>query len=441
MDVQGSPFSTTDVDLELERLILGIPLVRSEVLDLLIEQVRSEYFAYAPHRTIYDTIVHLYEQGEEINFSTLIGALEREQQLETVGGVEYLDRLLDFPRSVDYSYYLRRFVQQAHRRQLALLLEQFRTQCFDPERTPEQIAAELESELVRMLQVVSVQGLRPIRAPLVELWEYLESLYQSGTRITGYPTRFQRLDELTSGFQKGDLIIIAGRPGMGKTAFALNLALNFARQHLKVAFFSLEMSATQLLQRLLSMMARIELQRIRTAELRQEEWLRVAEAVSQMTNLPFYIDDTAGLSVQELRARARRMRQEVGLDVVFIDYLQMLTVRGRTENRQQEVSFISRNLKELAKELHIPVIALSQLSRRTEQREDSRPQLADLRESGSIEQDSDVVMFIYREDAYRQDSPKAGIAEIIIAKQRNGPTDTVELAFHRSIQLFQNIYD
>jgi replicative DNA helicase len=432
-------FSVADIDIELERLVLGIPLVRPETLDLLMEQVKADYFAHPSHRTVYEAMLALYERGEDVNFTTLTDDLQRRGLLEQVGGLAYLGRLLEFPRSLDYGHYLKRFIQQAHRRWLAQLLEHYREICMDPERTPEQVASELEGEIARILRVATPRGLRPVRQPLTELWKYLEQLHQSDRRIIGYPTRFVRLDDLTSGFQPGDFIVIAGRPGMGKTAFALNLALNFARQHLKVAFFSLEMSTVQLLQRLLSNLARIELQRIRMAELRPEEWLHMAEAVSLLSNLPLYLDDTAGLSVQELRARCRRQRQEAGLDVVFIDYLQLLTVRGRVENRQQEVSLISRHLKELAKELNVPVVALSQLSRRPEQREDTRPQLSDLRDSGSIEQDADVVMFIYREEVYKPDTPRAGEAEVIIAKQRNGPTETVRLAFHRSFQLFENI--
>ncbi|GBC83961.1 Replicative DNA helicase [bacterium HR11] len=434
-------FSVADVDVELERLVLGVPLVRPEVLDALMEQTQADYFAHPSHRIVYESILALYERGEDVNFTTLTDDLQRKGLLEQVGGLEYLERFLEFPRSLDYGHYLKRFIQQAHRRWLAQLLERYRDLCMDPERTPEQVAGELEAEIARIMRVATPRGLRPVRQPLIELWKYLEQLHQSDRRIIGYPTGFARLDELTSGFQPGDFIVIAGRPGMGKTAFALNLALNLARQHLKVAFFSLEMSAMQLLQRLLSSLARIDLQRIRTAELRPEEWLRMAEAVSQLTNLPLYVDDTAGLSVQELRARARRQRQEAGLDVVFVDYLQLLTVRGRVENRQQEVSLISRHLKELAKELNVPVVALSQLSRRPEQREDARPQLADLRESGSIEQDADLVVFIYREEVYKPDTPRTGEAEIIIAKQRNGPTETVRLAFHRNFQLFENVYE
>ncbi len=428
-----------DPEAQLERMVLGIALLRPELMDILIKQARPEFFAYPSHQLIFEKINELYAQGLDITIDILADHLQQDNTLDDIGGIAYLYSLAEHPPVVDYQQYLNRLRDRYLRRELRNLLEQYLHRTDDPTLTPPTLIENLTAELTHLHTETSDRGLQPIKDELSSLWEYLDSLYTEGVEITGIPTEFAELDRLTSGLQPGDLVIIAGRPSMGKTAFALNIALNIARRHQSVAFFSLEMSAQQLLQRILAISTQIELGKIRRAQLAPEEWEKISVTVSQLASLPLFIDDTAGLSVHEIRANCRELQRSHPLSAVFVDYLQLLRAGGRYENRQQEVTAISRNLKELAKELHVPVIALSQLSRNPDRREDSRPQLSDLRESGSIEQDADVVIFIYRDEFYNPETKFRNIAEIIIAKQRNGPTDTVYLHFQRDYQRFVNI--
>lgn len=430
---------TGENEIELERLVLGIPLLRPETLDLLITHARPDYFIHPVHRKLFAALTHLYTSGLTVTFDTLKDQLIRDEALDEVGGIEYLYLLIEHPPAVDYNQYLHRLRERYLRRNFRALLEKYQELSVDPSRAPEDLIKHLEMDLNEMQVSYDEKGLRPIKSPLNELWKHLDRLSQLKTEVTGLPTDFTSLDDLTSGFQRGDLIIIAGRPRMGKTALALNFSLNLARNHYKVCFFSLEMAAQQLLQRILAIISRIELQKIRRARFHTSDWEKITVAISQLSTYDFYINDTPGLSVQDIRAQCRDMQRTRGLDAVFIDYLQLLHSSTRHENRQQEVTAISRSLKELSKELDAPVVALSQLSRNPDRREDNRPQLADLRESGSIEQDADVVMFIYREEVYRHGTPNKGETELIVAKQRNGPTDTLRLIFQQHIQKFDAI--
>ena len=430
--VAGSPAA------DLERLVLGIPLIRPELLDMLISRVRKEYFTLEAHRILFEAMKGLYEKGLDITPDTLHDDLLKRNALAEIGGLPYLNRLVEHPPSVDYNQYLNRFAEAYLRRRFHTLLEQYLQANADPTTAPQELIRQLDTELNELAVSSDEKGLRKLKKPLKEVWHYLDQLGGEGVEVTGLPTDFYPLDQLTSGLQRGDLIVLAGRPSMGKTALALNIALNLARNHYKVAFFSLEMSAQQLLLRVLAIISRIELQKIRRGLFGESEWEKIGSAITQLSNLEFYIDDTAGVSVQDIRAQCRDLQRKIdGLDAVFVDYLQLLRTERRHESRQQEVTAISRHLKELAKELNAPVVALSQLSRNPDRREDNRPQLSDLRESGAIEQDADVVMFLYREEMYRPDTPRKGIAELILAKQRNGPIETLRFAFLKHIQRFE----
>jgi replicative DNA helicase len=301
---------------------------------------------------------------------------------------------------------------------------------YDPEYQVEELLDEAERKIFEIAQKRKVENFYHIKDILFDTFERIEQLYNTKGGITGVPTGFPDLDEKTSGFQPSDLILIAARPSMGKTAFALNIAQNAAiRYKVPVAIFSLEMSKEQLVQRMLCAESNVDSHKLRTGRLDEEDWPKLARAMGPLSEAPIYIDDTPGISSLELRAKARRLKAEKGLGLIIIDYLQLMSGRGNSENRQQEISEISRSLKALARELNVPVVALSQLSRAPEMRSDHRPILSDLRESGSQEQDSDVVAFLYRDDYYNPDTDKKNIAEVIIAKQRNGPTGTVELVW------------
>jgi replicative DNA helicase len=435
-------------NVEAERLILGVILLDNSVINQAAERLKPDDFFLPSHRRIYEKMIYLYEQGRGIDPITLQEELRRAGELEQVGGPAFIAALFDgVPRFSNIDNYTRITKGKSTMRRLINAANQVMTMAFDGEEEPEVILDQAERLILSIAEDRIKQGFTPLSEVAEQQLKYIEEIAGRDQLITGIATGFTDLDYMTSGLQRGDLIIVAARPSMGKTAFCLNVAQNAAMrpQHhgekAVVGVFSLEMSKEQLVNRLLCSQARIDAHRLRSGMLSKDDWRRLALAVGELSEARIFLDDTPGMSVLEMRAKARRLKNEQKtLDLIVIDYLQLMSGRGRVESRQQEVSQISRELKMLAKELNVPLIALSQLSRAPEARTGSRPQLSDLRESGSIEQDADVVMFIYREEYYKPETEKQNIAEIIIGKQRNGPTGSVELVFLKQLTRFEDKY-
>jgi replicative DNA helicase len=433
-------------NVEAERLILGVILLDNSTINQAAERLKPDDFFLPSHKRIYEKMLYLYEQGRAIDPVTLQEELRRAGELEQVGGAAYVASLFDgVPRFSNIDNYTRITKGKSTMRRLIHAASQVMTMALDGEDEPELILDEAERLILSIAEDRIKQGFTPLSEVVEGQLKYIEEIAGRDQLITGIATGFTDLDYMTSGLQRGDLIIVAARPSMGKTAFCLNVAQNAAmrQQHhgekAVVGFFSLEMSKEQLVNRLLCSQARIDAHRLRSGMLSKDDWRRLALAVGELSDVKIFLDDTPGMSVLEMRAKARRLRNEQkALDLIVIDYMQLMSGRGRIESRQQEVSQISRELKMLAKELNVPLIALSQLSRAPEARTGSRPQLSDLRESGSIEQDADVVMFIYREEYYKPETEKQNIAEIIIGKQRNGPTGAVELVFLKQLTRFED---
>jgi len=385
-------------------------------------------------------MAELWEKKRAIDLVTLTEELKDAGELDRIGGPAYLASLVDgVPRSSNISHYARIVKEKALLRELISSSFQTVEKCYAQEEELDQIISEAEQAIFRIAEGKMGGGFVGIKEVVKETFRHLEKLYEKKELITGLPTPFLRLNELTSGFQRGELVIIASRPSVGKTSFCLNIAQHLALSggH-KVAIFSLEMSKEQLVTRMLCSLARVDSHRLRTGYISAKEWNKLSLALGRLAECDIFIDDSAGLSMVELRARARKLMHERGVDLLIIDYLQLLRMPGRFENKNQEISAISRALKGLAKELSIPVIAVSQLSRDPEKR-GRRPQLSDLRESGAIEQDADLVLLIHREEKYHPTPENQGIAEIIIAKQRNGPTDSFKLAFQEKYTRFDNL--
>ncbi len=398
---------------------------------------------YPPEiRRIFQAMEALGEAGTALDLVTVKQALERTEDLEPCGGVVYLASLVDgLPRSAHIDHYAAIVKEMATRREMILASREIALAAMKTGVPLDQVLDDAEKAIFRVAEDRLKSGFLPLRVVAEQSLKVIEELTQRQELITGIATGFPQLDELTAGLQPADLVILAARPAMGKTALALNLALHAAlRQARTVAIFSLEMSREQLFRRLLCSEARVDSHRLRTGRIAREDWQRIIKTYGSLHDAPLYIDDTPAVGILEMRAKARRLKLERGVDLVVVDYLQLMRGRGVYDSRQQEISDISRSLKELAKELHVPVLALSQLSRQPEQRRgDRRPQLSDLRESGAIEQDADVVLFLFREELYRKDDPDLrGRAELIIAKQRNGPTDTLPLNFIREFTTFVN---
>jgi replicative DNA helicase len=436
---------------EAERSILGSILLDNFHYNEAAEHLRVEDFSLDSHRRIYARMVDLGESSTPIDRITLIEELDRHKDLEAIGGVAYVASLLDgVPDRPSIGHYVKIVRDKALLRRLIHTANTAIARATEQSDVAEEILNDAEASVLELSEMRISRGFMGV--PEIITYKhgsadaYLDSFLQRGQRITGLETHYAHLDDLTSGLQLSDLIIIAARPSMGKTAFAMNIAENAAVKDKKVVgVFSLEMSMDALLQRLLCSTALVDSHKFRTGSLWNEDIGKVQRAMAKLAHAPIFIDDTPGISLSEMRAKARRLKQaQGGLDLLIVDYLQLMSGGGkRFENRTQEVSAISRSLKALAKELSVPVIALSQLSRAPESRGgDHRPQLADLRESGSIEQDADLVMFIFREEVYKQDDPDLqGIAEIIIAKQRNGPTGRIKLAFQKNCTRFETLAD
>ncbi|PYP89090.1 MAG: replicative DNA helicase [Candidatus Angelobacter sp. Gp1-AA117] len=434
---------------EAERAILGAILLDNSTYPQAAELLHADDFCLDSHRRIYLRMMELGEAGRPIDFVTLTEQLGQNKEIEAVGGAAYVMSLTDgLPRVKNIEHYVKIVKDKALLRGLIHAATSAIQKAYEQDAPAEEIIESAESAIFQIAEKRVGQGFLSIPEIVKDSFGSIDKLYEQGQRITGLETHFEDLDNITSGLQKSDLIIIAGRPSMGKTAFAINIAENAAvNDHKVVAVFSLEMSRESLLLRLLCSQARVDSHKLRTGFLSREDYGKLVAGLGALVEAPIFIDDTPAVSISEMRAKCRRLQQAQGrLDLIVVDYLQLASASSpgtgrRYENRTQEVSTISRGLKALAKEMRCPLIALSQLSRAPESRTgNNRPQLSDLRESGAIEQDADVVGFIFREEVYKQDDPDLeGKAELIIAKQRNGPTGTVHLAFIKRSTRFENL--
>jgi replicative DNA helicase len=436
------PFSA-----EAEISVLGGMLIDRDAVARAIEHVNDSMFFREPHRRLFRAMARLFERGDVIDVITVSEELKKTSELDGIGGLEYLAQLLDaVPTAANIEYHARIVREKALLRRLIDASTQIIRDVYDQgEREVEEILDIAESRIFQVAQTHQREGFVWIKEILWPTFEHIERLQESGTGMTGVPTGYKDLDMMTTGLQKGDLIIVAARPSMGKTSWVMNVAQTAAIEHnTTVAIFSLEMSKEQLVQRLLCSEGRVDAQKLRRGKLSPDEYQRLAAAAGHLNTAPLWIDDSPGSTVLEMRAKARRLKSETDLGLLVVDYMQLMSSTGKAENRVQEVSEISRGLKALARELEVPVIALSQLSRAPEQRNDRRPQLSDLRESGSIEQDSDLVMFLYRPEYYfgpidKDGNNIEGQSELIIAKQRNGPTGMVPLFFHKAYTRFDSV--
>jgi replicative DNA helicase len=429
-------------NLEAERAVLGAILLDGSLINQAVELLKREDFFADSHRRIFEKMILLSETSRAIDHITLQEELTRASELEQIGGMAYVASLLDGAmRTANIEHYAKIIKGKSVLRRLITASNSIIHTCLDQDGEPDEILDEAEKAIFQIAEDRIRTGFVSIAEVARQQLELVEKMAERPQMMTGVPSGFTDLDRLTNGLQPSDLIIIAARPSVGKTALGLTIAQNSSIAAQKtVGVFSLEMTKEALVARMLCSEAHVDAHRLRGGFLNREEWARLAAGLQKLAEARIYIDDTAGISILEMRAKARRLKAEHGLDLLIVDYLQLMRGRGRIESRQQEVSQISRDLKALAKELNVPLIALSQLSRAPETRTDHRPQLADLRESGSIEQDADLVMFIYREEMYNPTEENAGIAEIIIGKQRNGPTDTVRLAFIKQFTRFENLW-
>ena len=432
-------------NLEAERSVLGAILLHNDAFNLAAEVIDSHDFFRDAHRRIFDKMVKLAERGDAIDLVTLKEELGRSGDLEEVGGPAYITALVDgVPRSMNIEHYARIIKEKATLRSLIFSANKILTTAYEAEEEADAILDQAEHAIFAIADDNVRDGFVSLRDLARGSLETIEKLHARKELVTGVPSGFADLDAMTSGFQSSDLIIVAGRPSMGKTSLVLNVAQYVGtKTDLTVGMFSLEMSKEQLFLRMLTAEARIDAHRLRGGFLGERDWGRLSQAIGTLSETRIFVDDTPSIGVLEMRAKCRRLAAEHGLNLVIVDYIQLMQGRGRFENRTLELASISRSLKSLAKELSVPIIVLSQLSRAPESRADHRPQLSDLRESGALEQDADVVIFIYREDQYvdRSQPPTdaQGIAELIVGKQRNGPTGVVKLAFIREFTRFENL--
>ncbi|OGO09960.1 MAG: replicative DNA helicase [Chloroflexi bacterium RBG_13_66_10] len=425
---------------EAEEAVLGAILVNPEVYYDVAHFLAAEDFYIHRNRWIWEAFAGLHDQRRPVDLLTVSEELERQSRLAEVGGPAYLTALINsVPTSLHAEAYGRLVEESATRRRLLEAANQVARLAYQSDTLVEEVVNEAEKAIFAVSERRLTHELQPIKQVLSEYYDRVDYLARHRDETVGVPTGFIDLDRLLAGMQPSDLLIIAGRPGQGKSGFCISAAKNASQIHKKhVAMFSLEMSNEQLVQRLVAQETAIDSQRLRMGDIQDEEWPLFTQAVSTLSNTYIYLDDTPAITPLQLRTKCRRLHMEVGLDLVVVDYLQLMTGDTRMDNRVQEVSYISRNLKVLARELKVPVLAAAQLSRAVEQRADKRPVLSDLRESGSLEQDADVVMFIYRPDQYESDTLKQNIAEIIIAKHRNGPVGSVELVFRKPLAKFEN---
>ena len=429
-------------DIEAEQAIIGSMLTDKDAVIAAIEILREQDFYREDNRIIYSAILNLYNRSEPIDIITLKAELKSMGKLEAVGGLEYIVQLPDrVPTTSNVEQYIKIVEEKSMLRALIKTADELITLGYDPTQEVEQVIDTAEKKIFEVMQKKNQKGYSSMKDILIDTFTQLEQLYNQKEMITGVPTGFADLDYRTSGLHNSDLILVAARPAMGKSAFALNIATHAAvRGKVPVAIFSLEMSKEQMANRILCSEAMVDSAKVRTGKIDDEEWGKLAAASGELSEAGIYIDDTPGISVMEIRAKCRKMKLEKNIGLVVIDYSQLVQGSNRKGgSREQEIAEISRSLKILAKEINVPVIALSQLSRAPEQRVDHRPMLSDLRESGSIEQDADIVMFLYRDDYYNEDTDKKNIAEVIIAKHRSGATGTVELLWLGNYTKFANI--
>ena len=430
-------------NIEAEEALLGSLLIDPDVITHVANLVAPEDFYLARNGEIYDVIRTLFDHGDPVDFVTVTTELERRDKLEEVGGRRYITSLVNaVPTAINAFQYAQIVQEKATLRQLISVASDIARKAYDDSQDANDVVNEAEKLIFAIAERRLEQDLVSIADVVPRVVEDIKELRDRDKDVLGVPSGFDLLDTMLGGFQKSDLIILAARPGMGKTSLALNIALNAAKEYkAQIAIFSLEMSREQLVQRLLSQEAHLDSQKLRLGKIYgQDDWERLQTAAEVLKACRIYIDDTAALSPFELRTKARRLYAEHGLDMVIVDYMQLMHGGRRSENRVQEISFISRTMKQLARELKVPVLALSQLSRQVENRSDKKPQLSDLRESGSIEQDADLVLFIYREGKYDKESERSNIAQIIVAKHRHGPTGSVDLFFDEKYTQFTEVY-
>ncbi|RPI27715.1 MAG: replicative DNA helicase [Acidobacteria bacterium] len=430
-----------------EKAVLGAILIDNATFDQAAEGLIPEDFYFEGHRKIFMSMLQLSRAFKPIDTLTVAHELQNSNELEALGGVPYVSGLMDgVPRVSNIEHYVRIIKEKSTVRKLIHSANEILIRGFSNQEDVDELLNRAERSIFEISQANLRTGFRKLQDLMPQVYENIEILSKQRDLVTGIPTGYIELDTMTSGLQPSDLIIIAARPGLGKTSFALNIGQHAAMMNKTVGIFSLEMAANQLVHRLICAEARVDSHRVRTGKLHKEDWQALGKAITRLDKARIFIDDTPGITVTEMRSKARRLKAEHGLDLLIVDYMQLMSAgpigKQRYENRQQEISAISRSLKGVAKELNIPLIAISQLSRAPEQRRgDHKPQLSDLRESGSIEQDADVVMFIYREDLYskEEDPEEKGIAQIIIGKQRNGPVGIVRLAFIEQWTKFENL--
>jgi len=429
-------------NIEAEQAVLGAVFLEPTSLITASEILIPEDFYRNAHQIIFNIFLKLNDDGKAVDLVTVAEELAATKQLEDIGGISYLSELAgSVPTAANIEYYARIVGEKSILRRLIRTATTIATDGYTREDEVDELLGEAERSIMEVANRKNAGAFHNIKDVLVRTYDNIELLHNRKGDITGIPTGFTELDSMTAGFQRNDLIIVAARPSVGKTAFALNIAQNVGtKAGENVAIFSLEMGAEQLVMRMLCAEGNINAQNLRTGSLTDEDWRKLTMAMGSLSNSGIFIDDTPGIRINEIRSKCRRLKQEHGLGMILIDYLQLIQGSGRSnENRQQEVSEISRSLKALARELEVPVIALSQLSRGVEQRQDKRPMMSDIRESGSIEQDADIVAFLYRDDYYDKESENKNIIEIIIAKQRNGPVGTVSLAFVKEYNKFVNL--
>jgi len=416
---------------EAERSALGAVMLNKEVLLDVTEEVKPEDFYNESHREIFDAIMNLYRENTAVDMLTVCEELNRRKTLDMVGGRAYIATLTaEVPSTANAGEYAKIVSEKAMLRRLITAAEDITIKGYDDKMAAEELLDYAEGDIFRIAQKRQRNDYAKIQDVLMKNLRIIDQAVQNKGQVIGLPTGFKQLDEKTSGLQPSDLIIVAARPGMGKTAFALNIAQQSAvKAGASVLIFSLEMSQELLGQRLIAMQARVESEKLKKGTLDLKDWDRINFALNELNNTKIVIDDTPGISIMEMRNKCRRLKAEQGLDLIVVDYLQLMTFDGRADSRQQEISALSRHLKLLAREMNCPVIVLSQLSRAPELRQDKRPMLSDLRESGSIEQDADIVMFLYRDDYYNENTEKPGVCEINIAKHRSGPTDRIDLTW------------
>jgi len=437
-----APYNLPPQNIEAEESLISAILIDNNTLLDVIELLAPEDFYRTAHQKIYAAITDLFDKAEPIDLVTLANKLKEKGKLEEIGSASYLARLVDtVPLAVNAQHYAKIVHDKAALRRLIEKANAIVKRCFEERGNADDVIDFAESAIFEISEKKSQQAFYPLSKIILGNIETLEENQGNRSLVTGVPTGFSRLDNLTSGFQNSDLIILAARPSMGKTALALNIARNAAVDaNIPVALFSLEMSKEQLSLRMLCSEARIDSSRLRGGFFSMEDWHRLTDAAGILSESPIYIDDSPSLSAMDIRAKSRRLKMEKNIGLIVIDYLQLMHGRASAERRDIEISEISRSLKALAKELDLPVLALSQLNRMLEQRNDKRPRLSDLRESGALEQDADVVAFIYRDEVYNkeEDSPKKGVAEILLSKQRNGPTGDIYLTFLNSYTRFED---